>query len=162
MITVETTRFGSIDIADPRIVTMREGGIIGFSHLKTFVLLIPDEKKPFWWLQSLEDGSIAFIVTDPFKVLAGYETDLSLQAVQLLDIEDTEDVAMLCIVTVNKAPQFKITVNLRAPIIVNTKSMVARQIVLERDDYEIRYEIKAVKETVGQGAVEKIRAVCNC
>jgi flagellar assembly factor FliW len=161
MITVETTRFGSIEIADPRIVTMEDGGIMGFSHLKTFVLLIPDEKKPFWWLQSLEDGGVAFIVTDPFKVLADYETDLSPRDAQLLDIKDVEDVAMFCIVTVNKAPQLKITVNLRAPIVVNTKSMVARQIVLERDDYEIRYEIKAVKETDGQDAAEKIRAVCN-
>jgi flagellar assembly factor FliW len=162
MITVETTRFGSIDIADPRIVTMEEGGILGFSHLKTFVLLIPDEKKPFWWLQSLEDGSIAFMVTDPFKVMSGYETDLSPQDVQHLDIKDVEDVAMFCIVTVNKALQLKITVNLRAPIVVNTKSMVARQIVLERDDYDIRYEIKALKETPGQDSAEKISAVCGC
>ncbi len=160
MITIETTRFGKIEVTDPRIVTMKEGGILGFGHLKQFVLLIPDEKKPFWWLQSIEDGGVAFIVTDPFKVLDDYESDLSSRDMELLSIENAEDIALLCVVTVNKAPQLRITVNLRAPIVINTRNMTARQIVLEKDDYDIRYEINGVQESARQDSADKIKAVC--
>ena len=160
MLTLETTRFGKIDIKDPRIVTMMEGGILGFSHLKSFVLLIPDQDKPFWWLQSIEDGNVAFIVTDPCRVSATYEPELSTKDAKILNIQNSNEIAMLCIVTVNKTPRLKITVNLRAPIIINTKDMVARQVVLERDDYDIRHEIKRMQENDGQNSAERNKAVC--
>ena len=159
MLTLETTRFGRIEIEDPRIVTMIDGGILGFSHLRSFVLLIPDQRKPFWWLQSIEDGNVAFIVTDPCRVAAGYEPDLSTKEVETLNIRSLEDVVLLCIVTVNKTPKLKITANLRAPIIVNTRDMIARQVVLERDDYDIRHEIRRMQENAGQDSAERIKAV---
>jgi flagellar assembly factor FliW len=161
MITIETTRFGKIDIDNPRVITMKEDGILGFSHLKKFVLLMPDKKKSFWWLQSLEDGSVAFIVTDPFRVKADYDVDLSTKESEALDIQSAQDIAMLCIVTVNKTPSLKITVNLRAPIIINMRDMVARQVILFREDYEIRHEIQGMQETAGQGAAERMRALCG-
>ena len=160
MITIETTRFGKVELTDPKILTMRGDGILGFSHLKEFVLLVPDGKKPFWWLQSLEDGNVAFLVIDPFSIYENYEPDLSPKQTDILDIEDIHDVAVLCIVTVNKQPQLKITANLRAPIVINTKSMAARQVVLERDDYDIRHAITSMDENAGQDSVERIKAVC--
>ena len=160
MITIETTRFGRIEVADPRIVTMQEGGILGFGHLRQFILLIPDEKKAFWWLQSLEDGAVAFLVTDPFKIFPDYEPDLFLADVESLHIEYEGDVVLLSIVTVRKVPTLSITANLRAPIVINMKGLVARQIVLERDDYDIRYKIKRMQENAGQNPAERIKAVC--
>jgi len=162
MITIETTRFGSLDVTDPRIVTMQEGGILGFGHLKQFVLLIPDQKKPFWWLQSLEDGAVAFLVTDPFKIFPDYEPDLPTKDAESLCIADETDLVLLSILTatVKKGPSLSITANLRAPIVINTKDMIARQVVLERDDYEIRHEFKRMEETSGQNSAERIKAAC--
>ena len=160
MITIETTRFGKVELTDPKILKMQGDGILGFSHLKEFVLLVPDEKKPFWWLQSLEDGKVAFLVIDPFSICENYEPDLSPKQTDILDIEDVNDVTVLCIVTVNKQAQLKITANLRAPIVINTKNMSARQIVLERDDYDIRHVIKSMDENAAQDSMERIKAVC--
>jgi len=160
MMTIETTRFGRIDVTDPRVITMQEGGILGFGHLRQFILLIPDEKKTFWWLQSLEDGAVAFLVTDPFKICPDYAPDLLPRNAESLHIEDGSDMVLLSIVTVKRGPALSITANLRAPIVINTKEMVARQIVLERDNYDIRYEIKGVRESDGQDSAERIKAAC--
>ncbi|MDQ5985821.1 MAG: Flagellar assembly factor FliW [Syntrophus sp. SKADARSKE-3] len=161
MITIDTTRFGKIEVEDPRIITMQEGGILGFGHLRQFILLIPDEKKAFWWLQSVEDGAVAFLVTDPFKIFPNYEPGLSSMDVESLHIEDESDVVLLSIITVKYEPSLSITANLRAPIAINMKGMMARQIVLERDDYDIRYEIKNIQENAaGQDSAERIKAVC--
>ncbi|MDD5170247.1 MAG: flagellar assembly protein FliW [Syntrophales bacterium] len=162
MITIDTKRFGRIEIADPRIVIMREGGILGFSHLREFVLLNPDEKKLFWWLQSLEDGNITFLVTNPFMVCPDYELDIPSRDTEILNITDREDVVVLSIVTVNRARELKITANLRAPIIINAKEMIARQVVLERDDYDIRYEVKGMRKNAQKDDVERIKASCTC
>lgn len=162
MITVETVKFGKIEIEDPRVVSMQEGGILGFSQLRDFVLLIPDKKKTFWWLQSVEDGNVAFIVTDPFNVCPDYELDIPTKDMELLNIESQEDIVVLAIVSVSRTPSLRITVNLRAPIIINAKDMIARQVVLEREDYDIRHEIKSMQESTGQEFTSRINAVCAC
>ncbi len=43
---VKTTRFGEIDVDESRVVEMR-GGILGFDHLRRFILIVQDEKTPF-------------------------------------------------------------------------------------------------------------------
>ncbi|MBU8849086.1 MAG: flagellar assembly protein FliW [Desulfobacterales bacterium] len=136
---ISTTRFGDIDIDESGVIHMKEG-LLGFEHLKKYKLFIQDEKIPFWWLQSVEDGSIAFVVINSLGVKPDYEPVISEAEVKLLEIESLEDTVLLSVVTIRYNP-LKVTANLRAPIVVNTKKMLAKQLVLVDSDYPVQYPV---------------------
>ena len=136
---LETTRFGTIDFDEDMIIEMR-GPILGFDHLKRYILLKQDEKTPFSWFQSVEVGSLAFVVMNPQIIKADYEPEIDDSDVELLEIEKADDVILLSIVTIRSAPML-ISANLRAPIVINSKKRLAKQIVLEDPDLPVQYEI---------------------
>ncbi len=136
---ISTTRFGDINIDESTIVNMK-GGILGFEHLKRYVLLMHDVNIPFWWFQSVDDGSTAFVVINSFMVRADYEPVISDTEVELLKIESPEDVVLMSIVTISSEP-FAITANLKAPIVINSKNRLAKQIVIQEPDYPVQYPI---------------------
>ena len=138
---IVTTRFGEIAIDESKIIDMR-GGILGFEHLKKYVLHIKDDNNPFWWLQSLDDGAIAFVVINPYSAKADYEPMISDNDVKLLEIEEAEDVVLLAILTIFQNP-FSVSMNLRAPLVINAKKKIAKQIVLEDVTYPVQYYLTA-------------------
>jgi len=138
-VNIITTRFGEIDVDESKIIDMR-AGIIGFEHLKKFVLHIRDEQNPFWWFQSLDEAVIAFVVINPFVVKADYAPVIDDNDTKLLEIENTDDVVLLTIVTIRQNP-FSVSVNLRAPIVVNAKKKIAKQVILENTAYPVRYNL---------------------
>jgi flagellar assembly factor FliW len=151
-----TTRFGKIDVDESKIIEMR-AGIIGFEHLKKYVLHIQDEKNPFWWLQSLDEGSIAFVVINPFAAKADYEPVIDDNDTKLLEIKSADDVVLLVIATIRQNP-FSVSVNLRAPIVVNARKKIAKQVILEDPAYPVRYYLTATgsdKETSIVGDCKK-------
>jgi flagellar assembly factor FliW len=139
---IVTNRFGQIDVDDSKIIDMR-GGILGFEHLKKYILHIQNEKNPFWWFQSVDDGSVAFVVINPFITKADYKPVIDNNDTKLLEIESTEHVVMLAIVTILQNP-FSVSVNLKAPIVVNAEKKIAKQVVLEDQTYPIRYHLTTV------------------
>jgi len=145
---ISTTRFGDINVDESTIVHMK-GGILGFEHFKRYALLTHDVKIPFWWFQSVDDGSIAFVVINSFMVRADYEPVISDSDVELLKIESPEDVVLMSIVTISTDP-FTITANLKAPIVINSKNRLARQVVIQEPDYPLRYSI-ADPEMLAEG-----------
>lgn len=136
---ISTARFGDINIDESRIVRMKEG-MLGFEHLKKYVLLIPDEKIPFWWFQSVEDGAIAFVVISSFAVKPDYAPVIADDNIKLLQISAPEDLVLLSVVTIRHNP-FKVTANLKAPIVVNAAGLLARQIILLESDYPVQYPV---------------------
>jgi flagellar assembly factor FliW len=136
---ISTSRFGDITIDETRIIQMK-GGILGFEHLKRYVLLTQDEKIPFWWLQSVDDGAIAFVVINSFVVDPVYAPVISDNDVRLLDIDSSEDVIPMSIVTI-AADSLQITANMRAPVIINIKKQLATQIVLQDNEYPVQYSL---------------------
>jgi len=136
---ISTTRFGDINIDESKVIHMKEG-MLGFEHLERYALFIQGEKIPFWWLQSVEDGSIAFVVINSLAVKPDYEPIISDAEVKSLEIESPEDAVLLSVVTIRSDP-FKVTANLRAPIVVNSKKMLAKQVVLVDSDYSVRYPV---------------------
>ncbi len=136
---ISTTRFGDISIDESRVIRMK-GGMLGFEHLRRYVLLMQDEKIPFWWFQSIEDGSVAFVIINSLAVKPDYEPVISDDEVKLLEIASPEDALLFSVVTIRSDP-FKVTANLRAPIVVNAKKMLAKQVVLVGPDYPVQYPV---------------------
>lgn len=154
---ISTTRFGDISIDESRVIQMREG-MLGFEHLGRYVLLIQDEKIPFWWFQSIEDGSVAFVVINSLTVKPDYEPVISNDEVKLLEIASPEDAVLLSVVTIRSDP-FKVTANLRAPIVINAKKMLAKQVVLVEPDYPVQHPITENKVFFEEKAYEKAEII---
>jgi flagellar assembly factor FliW len=136
---INTTRFGEIEVTETEFITMH-GSILGFEDLRQFVLLIGAKDTPFWWLQSVEEPAVAFVVINPQIVKPDYTPALSEDDLDFLDIRKNEDLALLAIVTIRSNPML-ITANLRAPILINASTRMANQIILADPDIPIQYDV---------------------
>lgn len=134
---VMTTRFGEIEVDKSNIIEMNHD-ILGFEGLKSFTIISQKEKAPFMWLQSVEDGALAFIVINPQLIVPDYEPEINDVDAKELHLEKSADAMLLTMVTVRLNP-FSVTANLRAPVVINKTLRIARQIVLENEKYPIRY-----------------------
>lgn len=137
---VVDTRFGLMEFDPARAIAM-PGGIPGFSHAKRFGLgPLPGVRGgQFLLMQSLDDAALSFIVL-PTAAEGGMiaAADLT-DACAALGI-DVAAAAVLLIVTVREAMgERQLSVNLRAPVIVDTASQRAWQHVLGNGAYPVRH-----------------------
>jgi len=137
---VRTTRFGVIDIAEDRVITF-EKGLLGFPERTRYCLLEPGEDACFFWLQSLEDPALAFVVTDPALFVADYSVPIRKEQMESLSMERLDDAQVFVIV--NKVNGF-LTGNLQGPLIVNTMGRVGEQLVLSEKRWTTRHELVKV------------------
>ena len=121
---------------EEKIITFPKG-LLGFEDLKKFNLFDVEENPSFKLLQSIEEEHIGFVVISPFEVNKNYELDLKESTIKTLHIENEEDVVLLTTVTLNKDVK-KITTNLRAPIVINIKTLLGEQIILDKEEYKIK------------------------
>lgn len=150
-----TRLFGTIDIADDKVITM-EKGMIGFPELNHFALIFDEEKgqKPtsIMWLQSMDDPDIAFPVMNPHAVKEDYQPNVNEEIVAPLGELTADNAYILVTVTVPKKVE-DFSVNLKAPIVINMDNKKGVQLIVE-DDYPVKYMIyellKQKKEKAGE------------
>jgi flagellar assembly factor FliW len=136
----------SIEINESDILHF-EQGLPGFETEKQFVL-IPMEGTPFSILQSVATTELAFITADPFVFFKQYDFELSISDQELLRVKKPEEVTVQVIMTV--ADQFeKSTVNLQAPVVINNKQNIGKQLVLTDLEYKTRH-LLTKSDFVGQ------------
>src|SRR5262245_37376603 len=99
---VRTTRFGDVEIAEDRVITFPRG-LLGFAEAKKYCLLEPAEDTCFFWLQSLEDASLAFVVTDPSHFVPDYSVPIRPDQMSDLALTRLDDAQVF--VVVNKVDQ---------------------------------------------------------
>src|SRR6059058_19826 len=115
-ITIESTRFGTLEIPPHAVVEFAEG-LIGLGGSR-YVLIAQEENSPFVWLHSIDDPSLALAVTNPFQFFPEYSVELSDGEAERIGIEAPADAEVY--VTVRAAEVLEdFTVNLRAPILIS-------------------------------------------
>lgn len=143
MVEVNTRVFGKIAIEEDKIIRF-ESGILGFPDLKDFTLIYNLEKgnnSAIKWLQSLQEPGFAMPVMDPQMVMPDYEPKFCEEYLKPLgEHPEEEDILVLVTVTVPKDIT-KTTVNLRAPILINSDTRKAVQLIVEDESYSIKYAI---------------------
>jgi len=164
---VMTTRFGEVDIDDEKIIKIPDS-MLGFSE-KRFIVLLPDNYGQFFWLQSVDNPALAFVVTDPVSFVQDYEVKLTSEEYKKLKLKPESKVIILSLVTMAQ-DVMDITINLQGPIVVNPEKMLAKQIVLEDGRYKTKHPLFAnptllespLKKENGQLAVslKKISNIC--
>jgi flagellar assembly factor FliW len=136
------TRFGEM-VVDPSSTLRLPRGLMGFSHLHDFALAgLPEERfGNFKLLQSLEAPEVSFIVV-PYQPGDGLiaPEDIA-EAFQALGI-GSADGAVLLVVSIRKSSdKATVSVNLRAPLVVDLKGRSAWQFVLSNQEYSVRHAI---------------------
>lgn len=137
---VETRLFGSIEIPEEHRLVIPDG-IIGFSSCTEFALL-PAGPEHFYWLQSLEHSTLAFLLVDPFPFFSGYAVDLPDATVAELSASTSADVSVLAIVTLS-GPGEGATANLQGPLLLNLSSRKGAQFVVPNSAFGTREQIPA-------------------
>ncbi|RMC99082.1 flagellar assembly protein FliW [Clostridium autoethanogenum] len=121
-------------------IIMFKKGIPGFEKLREFILVPAEENKLFYLLHSLENINIGIVVISPFNVLKDYEFDLSKIKEHELGIKSQKDIIVVNTVHLD-AKLENITVNLKAPIIINKNENIGEQLILDKVDYPIKYPL---------------------
>jgi len=132
---------------EQKIITFRDG-LPGFQGFKDFTLMALHEDNPFYFLQSLKKEEICFILINPFNFFPDYEFDLPGTEIKKLDIQDPKDLAVFGIVNASRGLK-NATVNLLAPVVVNTANGMARQTVLNDNRYSVRHALPQPRACVG-------------
>ena len=130
-ISVSSTVLGSISVPATSRFTF-VNGLHGFEQLKEFVL-VPGSREGLFWLQSLADQSIAFLLVDPFLVKEEYSVDLGPTEKRVLDVKSPDDVLLLAVVTLPERRTDMASANLRGPIVLNVNSARGCQTVVSDD-----------------------------
>jgi len=146
---IKTTRFGEIEVADETVVEFPTG-ILGFPKYSKYVLIDIDENSPLKWLQSTQEPSLAFVVTNPNLFVADYSIDATRKDLVDINVEHAADVIILVLVTIPKDPS-QITANLKGPLLINTKNNKGKQLIIDNPDYSIKFSLitsEALEEVV--------------
>jgi flagellar assembly factor FliW len=136
-----TSRFGDIEIPEGKVIKVPDG-IIGFPSYTRFALIDPSAGESlFIWLQSVENPSLAFILTDPLAIVPDYEIETSEPDIQRIDAVNKPAPALFVIVNVPPGDPDSINANLLAPLLYFESDNTLHQIVLEKKQWPLKYYI---------------------
>ena len=140
---VKTRFFGEVDIEDEKILTF-DNGIMGFEDMKRWTLIYDIDKGsegPISWFQSLDMAELALPVINPYTVTAVYEPVVEDELLKPLgEFKDEELVTFLTITIPSEDPS-KTTANFRAPILINPVNRKGIQVIVNNEDYPIKFSI---------------------
>ncbi len=145
---VRTTRFGTVEIAEDRIIDFPKG-LLGFAERRRFCLLQPSDDAVFFWLQSLDDPALAFVVTDPSLFVSEYSAPIRQEQMEGLCLERLDDAQVFVIV--NKVGD-ALTGNLQGPLVVNTLNRTGEQLVLAEKRWTTRHVLMTTPKAVQASA----------
>jgi flagellar assembly factor FliW len=134
---IETTRFGTVEIDGSRIIRFNDG-VLGFPNHRRYALIETNVDPVFYWLQSVDDPALAFVVCDPRAFVPDYEAPIHQDDLDVLQMSTVEDCQVLVIV--NKVDGC-LTANLMGPLVIGATSLAARQLVLSDKRYATRHKL---------------------
>lgn len=145
---INSKKFGKTEIYEKDIYTF-EIGMPGFPDLHKFTILGDINKEPFAWLQSTEDEETSFILMDVYKILPDY-SPLAFEAdLDSIDGLESNNLLIYNVVVVPQNPE-SMSVNLKAPIVLNPDSMKGKQMILKNEDYPVKYYFyKEITKMIG-------------
>ena len=129
------TRFGEVEY-DPDNLLVFPAGLIGFPNLRSFIVMPNRKQGPLFWIQSVDEPEIAFVLTDPTNFFLDYIVKPDTAERSSLQIDEEDECFVLTVVTV--PPDQNITLNLAAPVLFAPKTNRAIQVILENTEYQSR------------------------
>lgn len=129
MMTIQTSRFGEIQVSKDTLLTFPTG-LVGFPDLQEFVVLDVADDCHYQWFQAVKEPDLAFVIIDVHLLNADFQVEASDDAVTELDITESDPVLILAVVTIPSGQPEQATANLRAPLVVNLRTRKGKQLIL--------------------------------
>ena len=158
-IEIQSTRFGTLLVDEERVITF-QSGLLGFPEHRRFALIQTGEENYFFWLQSVDEPNLAFVVTDPKIFFKGYEVPLRDEMRQELGLEEVGagaetaaegagaiPIYLQVFVICNKVDDW-LTGNLLGPLVVNAHNRLAQQVVLTEKKWTTRQPLMRLDAAV--------------
>lgn len=133
---IETSRFGAVQI-QPEDILLFSDGLFGFETHRHWVLLADTENDAVAWLQSVTDPAVALPAISPRRFVPGYQVRIARNQLTPLEIAVLDQAFVLNVLARNNG---QITVNLKAPVIINLDRRIGRQVVTS-DDQPLQMEL---------------------
>ncbi|MEO5377448.1 MAG: flagellar assembly protein FliW [Magnetococcus sp. DMHC-6] len=127
---IHGTRFGTLEFDEEEIIFL-DDGLLGFPLSKRYLLFPYGEGSSFFWLQSVDEPEIAFIVVNPFDFFSNLEFQVEDEDALAIKLEKGEDVEAFSLVTIPEGRPEEMRTNLAGPVVVNIANRRGRQILLK-------------------------------
>ncbi|MBF8272946.1 MAG: protein of unknown function DUF180 [Magnetococcales bacterium] len=126
---VHGTRFGTLSFDADDIIQV-EDGLLGFPMSRRYIMFPYSDDSSFFWLQSVDEPEISFIVVNPFDFFSDLEFEIADEDAEAIKLQKSEDIEMFTLVTIPEGHPEDMRTNLAGPVVVNTKTRLGRQILL--------------------------------
>lgn len=133
---IRTTRFGALEIEAEDIINF-PAGLLGLEDCRHWVLLADAQNSALGWLQSVSRPEVAFAVVSPRRFVPNYQFRVFRSELAPLELADVRDAQVLTIVGKN---EHSITLNLKAPVVINLERRAGRQVVANGDQ-PVQYQL---------------------
>lgn len=145
---IETKYFDLVNIDEENIITI-PNGLFGFEMYTKYVMLkFQEESDAMVSLQSVENKEIAFILINPLSFTSEYNPTIDGEYLDKIELNSTEEAFCYGICVLGNTLE-ESTINLKAPILLNTSNKLAVQALLSDNKYKFKHLIsdfnKAVK-----------------
>ena len=134
---LKTRYFGEIPFAEEDVLSFPRG-LPAFEEERRW-LLLDDGESPIRWLQSINDGGPALPVTAPDVVMPDYNARIPEDDMELVGAQEASDLVLLTVLSVPEVEPWRMTADLRAPILVNIRTRRAVQVIALDEEYSIRH-----------------------
>ncbi|NLP52698.1 flagellar assembly protein FliW [Bacillus sp. RO1] len=134
---IETKYHGLIEVQKEEVVRF-PNGLPGFLGEKEFTVIPFSEDGMFYILQSVQTPELGFVMTNPFTFYPDYDFNLENQSVETLELDSAEDVSVYSVLTMAD-PFHLTTANLQAPVVVNMKRKLGKQVILTGSPYQTKH-----------------------
>lgn len=147
---IATKLFGEITIDESKVITF-DSGLIGFEACKRFMIIHDEEveEAKIFWLQSLDEPTLAFPVVNPLKILPEYNPVVEDELFQCIG-EIVENELLVVVIMSVPSDLTKMSVNLKAPVVINPATRKGCQIIVEDKKYAVRYPIYDILNQKGE------------
>jgi flagellar assembly factor FliW len=112
-------------------------GIPGFESCRQWVVLAAEEQTPLRRLHAIDGIEASFLAIDPRSVIDGYRCELT--PADRCRLGADEDTPLLWLALVMVEANGALSVNLRAPIVINPRTMLGQQVVPQNSLYPLRH-----------------------
>ena len=122
---ISTRHFGSVEI-DADDILLFPRGIVAFEDCRHWVLLSDEENSALAWLQSISRGDVALPVVSPRRFAPEYAVHVVRGQLAPLEFSQFDHAYVLTVVSQSDGD---LTLNLKAPLIINLDRRLGRQVI---------------------------------
>jgi flagellar assembly factor FliW len=144
---ISTSRFGRIDVDAGDIIRF-PSGLPGLEDCREWALLADSTNDALGWLQCVTRGDVALAVVSPRRFVPDYQVRIPRSELTPLAITDIREAQVVVVVGTTGTD---LTLNLKAPIVINLEARTGRQVVAS-GELPLHYELTNNRQSLRKSA----------